>query len=52
MGKPEQALQIGPYTIEPFPGNQWWIQHDSGEGMEVKNIDLIVAIERLWKEKF
>lgn len=45
-------IEIGPYKIEPMPGSGFWIQHESGEGMEVSSISLIALIDKFYKENF
>lgn len=45
-------IVIGPYKISNFPSGSFWIEHESGEGMEVSSISLIALIDTFYKENF
>ena len=51
-------IKIGPYTISEWPDDDWvgaddyWIQHEDGEGMGTSEEKLIKMVKDFWKTEF
>ena len=51
-----EILTIGPFALSPFPkpakGDppSYWLEHESGEGMQVWADQMEKAISEIWKE--
>ena len=46
------TVRFGRYTVSTMDADSVWLEHDSGEGMQVWNTDIERAIDRLWIEEF
>lgn len=52
-GTPTQELNVGEYRITPFGENgDFWIAHESGEGMQVFKINFERLIDEFYKSEF
>jgi hypothetical protein len=52
-GTSTQELYVGPYRITPFgKDGDFWIEHESGEGMQVFKINFERLIDELYKTEF
>lgn len=49
-----EQITIGEFTIKPFHVNDgtFWIEHSSGEGMQVSGESLIKLINQFYTENF
>jgi hypothetical protein len=53
LGSEKEFITIGEYTVGPHnSGNGFWIEHNSGEGMQVREDFLEDAIREFYKEHF
>lgn len=44
------SLTVGEYTLTNYPGGDYWLQHEDGEGMQVRKERMETLIKELWKE--
>lgn len=44
--------EIGKYTISQMSDESYWIEHESGEGMQVKAVVMEKLIDDFYKEAF
>ena len=48
-----QQLHVGPYLITPFGDDgDFWIEHESGEGMQVFKVNFERMIDEFYKTEF
>lgn len=47
-----ESLVVGPYRISSMPGSGFWIEHESGEGVEVSSVSLIALIDTFYERYF
>ncbi len=52
MNEDEFSLTIGDYTLTRLDDDSVWLEHESGEGMQVWNNDFADLIEKHFKEYF
>lgn len=52
MNEDEFTLTIGEYTLTSFDEDSLWLEHESGEGMQVWNNDFEALIDNHFKENF
>lgn len=48
----KDRITIGPYTITPYHHGGFWIEHESGEGMQVSTFAMIELISRFYSSNF
>ena len=46
----QEFMAVGEYTLTPYPGGDYWLQHKDGEGMQVRKERMETLIKELWKE--
>lgn len=49
LPKPE-TVTIGPFCLQRYDQDSFWLGHESGEGMQVKNHRMLEVFNELWKE--
>ena len=45
-------VRFGKYAVSTMDADSVWLEHESGEGMQVWNADFERMLERLWIEEF
>jgi len=48
----EEVLTVGEYTITRYNDNDYWIEHETGEGMQVFAHNFEKLIDEFYKEEF
>lgn len=51
-GTTAQELYVGPYRITQFGEDDFWIEHESGEGMQVFKVNFERLIDEFYKAEF
>jgi hypothetical protein len=46
----EAKLIIGPFYLKRYDEHSFWIGHESGEGMQVRDHRVLDVLNELWKE--
>lgn len=52
LNQPNHRITVGEYTIMPFHGDSFFIEHESGEGMQVSLSALEKLVDDFYKENF
>lgn len=47
-----ESIRIGEFTISDYIPGSFWIEHESGEGMQVSRILLEEAIRKFYADNF
>lgn len=45
-------IEVGPYEIRQLQDGSYWIEHESGEGMQTAANGLIELIDKFYKDNF
>lgn len=49
LRKGHHPLEIGKYSISVHPAGGFWIEHESGEGMQHRGDEIEKFLDELWK---
>jgi hypothetical protein len=46
----DEMVAIGPFYLKRYDEHSFWLGHESGEGMQVRNHRVLDVFNELWKE--
>lgn len=46
----EAGISIGPFCMKRYDEHSFWLVHESGEGMQVRDHRVLDVLNELWKE--
>lgn len=49
---PNVEIEVGKYTLRPFHVGSIWLEHESGEGMQVPINDFETVLDKYYRKNF
>lgn len=46
----QEMITIGPFYLKRYDEHSFWLGHESGEGMQVRDHRVLDVLNELWKE--